>query len=787
MSGPIQDFGHGSSQYERPTMKWVCGWQAQGQPCHVGPNSRGQCEVHRECVPHQDGEEFVCARPPVWGGKCKDGPLLDGSCCETRVRCQPRRNLFARRRMAVVLASSLAFGFLLIMFGGSNAEQFISPGDLSAPHFIAANDCKKCHAAAGNDLKTWASWARRPSEVVSRESDACRECHKFGNHALDPHNLDPRLLDDARNRLAAAPNSRSRSWIVALAEIGPGIASTAAKEELACSTCHHEHRGKSFNLKQMSDQQCQTCHVNKFHGFDRGHPSFTDFPYERRVRIHFDHSTHFGTHFANFERIMPHGKAPQGYTAAGLEKEEAHDKLISCYACHKPDHTGENMLVKSFNVMCGKCHGPQIQDTMMPGIPFLALPDIVDQMKVLKISIGEWPKPETPSGVGLEDLPPFMQLLLAGDDEFLNARKVLSGVRLAELAEPNDEQREAIQTTVWSIKRLIHDLVADYDGRVQAALNGISDSTERTEQRAILSGYLPSGMSLKEVVGKAQKMWFPNLSAEIAALESGQELESTIIDIDLQSIGNQIEEKEQQLKTKELADDTLIDKLKQLQMLEMELKSAIRQAADRGWYRDDEDTSIRYHSSGHADPFLKEWIDITGRLPIVEKSFHAHDANSREPDIDFRSASAVRLFTMVADPKAPFRCTACHTVDRRSDIGALVTNWNSLKAFLGEHKFTRFSHAPHVILLHSSQDSILKKKQCNHCHVHDKGPYSFARTEFVVPDFDWHVNTNSNQVDTSGFAAMIKKTCEACHNSRQLSGSCLECHNYHVGTFNLGH
>ena len=764
MSSPIQDFDHRHSQYERPTMRWVCGWQAQGQPCHVGPDSRGRCQAHRECVPHFDGEEFICARPPVWGGKCKEGPLPDGSCCQLRVRCQPRWSLFAKRRMAAILTSTLAFGVLLIMFGDTEVKPdrpiskrnltSISPGDLTTAHNRGTGrGCAECHQAADGSIDGFLRLAFHPRDIPRNDSLRCVECHEdsLGAHPLYAHSMDPERLQ----KLKSPASKMKDPFVFTVAELGPRMPNNIG-DELFCSMCHHEHRGRFFDMKQMTNQQCQNCHVNKFHSLRDGHPQFVNHPYTRRARIHFDHSTHYGSHFANFKRVMPEGESPGGTNAL---KSEADGKSLessptrsneqspntlehSCRSCHDTDDSKRHMRIGSFEVMCGKCHGPQIRDTHFPGIQFVAIPQLdVDKLNKLGIAIGEWPSKTT--NLKFDELPPFMQLLLAGDPKFIEAQKTFTNIDWTKLDDTTENQRQAIQTVVWSIKRLIRDLSLDPDNvRIRDSLKSLADSPPRIGQLPLLAGKTAPDVSLAKTVQQWRSIWFPNLASDIEAHEAGEPVE--------------------------------------LKKTDVGIKENPDTVASTGWYIDIERTSIRYRSTGHADPFLKEWIDVTSRDPGVARDFGRQDARPK----GFKSTAAGRLLDILADPKASFRCIDCHTIDQMND-NSIVVNWTGLKSSLDTSPFNKFSHKPHIMLMHSSTDSDISERACVTCHELKMENYTFLNPDFVIARPDWHVNTNPNTPCSSGFSSMRTSTCAKCHTPQRVGDSCLTCHKYHVGSANL--
>ena len=113
MIDPLQEFNYRESNYERPNQEWECGWAAQGESCHIGPNGSGICQAHRECVPYKDGDRYQCARPRNFGGSCELGPHPDGHCSQRVVECQPQRTLRHRRKLFTFTVAVLALGSCL--------------------------------------------------------------------------------------------------------------------------------------------------------------------------------------------------------------------------------------------------------------------------------------------------------------------------------------------------------------------------------------------------------------------------------------------------------------------------------------------------------------------------------------------------------------------------------------------------------------------------------------------------------------------------------------------------
>lgn len=490
MNGPLQEFTPDKSNYERPTQGWSCGRKSEGHPCHIGPSSGGHCQSHLECIPAKDGDGYVCSRPPSFGGKCDKGPLPDGSCCQPPVKCHPVRSLFGRRRMFSMTVAGLALGLLLCSFGGSAAvrEAVTSPGDLTLQHTSSKQNCESCHHNAGKDFNALSDSLSSTVTVAIEDSQNCLKCHDFGPDALNPHSLSASQLTAMTAKAEASGVRGSKPFFVSLANQLAG--SPMDEGELACSRCHKEHRGRLFDLKQMADSQCQVCHTSTFHGFNAGHPEFSGFPYKRRTRIHFDHATHYGSHFANFKRIMPNGKAPE-----------------SCETCHQPDPSHQTMPVVNFGQACGSCHGDQL-NRAIDSVAFLSLPQVdVALLQQSQSRIGEWPSEVTLLTVDGE-LPAFTQLLLENDENWAKANQML------QMAEQDGDaaQARAQAQLVWATKSLISDLVTNGRSELERRLTAALGPSGRNP--ALINALTGSGAFLDRLQ-IASAIWFPNLQQEL--------------------------------------------------------------------------------------------------------------------------------------------------------------------------------------------------------------------------------------------------------------------------------
>ena len=358
MTIKLQQFEQDRSNYERPNQRWVCGHLAEGKPCAVGPDGGGACRATTECNPIKKGDRWNCARPRQRGGACEDGPRPDGTCCIAVPRCQPVRSIRSKRGVFVFTIVAGVLGLIGLMLTSPDRAKWMSPGPLGLQHaqILAnqSNDCATCHVGGDRPLGELLMGAFGfvehsgtdeidPSAGMT-QSILCLTCHVdspgFDNeNSLFPHAIAPDLLA-ARTASKAIANADQHDHSghdhneggVLTASLTTSISNATlrlkpplkADGQIACAACHREHRGTEFDLKAISNRQCQACHTEAFHSFNEGHPDFTDFPYDRRTRIIFDHNAHQSRYFPEAQRYF------------------------QCDVCHQPDRQGQAMIARSF-------------------------------------------------------------------------------------------------------------------------------------------------------------------------------------------------------------------------------------------------------------------------------------------------------------------------------------------------------------------------------------------------------------------------------------------------------
>ena len=480
MTEPLQSFDWKDSNYERPTNSWVCGRACDGAGCRLGPNRKGECQVESRCQPEKKGDRYHCTRPPVHGGKCKEGPTPDGNCCQIDTSCQPQRSLFAKRRLLGMITAVAAFAVCLIIFSGTTPSPLLCPGQVTTSHANIQKQCAACHSAAEGGLTTWVQTAFN-SETALKDSALCMKCHtEIGKQALFAHSMSPKQLAETTERINQQNQSTSTPLALRLATF---TGKSTTDKKLACASCHKEHQGRKADLKHLTDMQCQSCHTKQFHSFEHGHPDLKNYPHKRRSRIYFDHAKHLNQYFVDdeFKRTMPNGR-----------------KLDSCNSCHSPDASGEMMLTKSFDKTCASCHEPQIEDTEFAGVPFFALPAINAE---LINSHGEWL--HTRGTMKTAKLPQFMEQLLASDPDYQKAIKTLGKIDYRQINNLDPKHHVAVGEIAWSIKQLLYDISTQGETALKERLGDQS------------SEYLHLKPSIIPTLKQAQQLWFPHLHKEM--------------------------------------------------------------------------------------------------------------------------------------------------------------------------------------------------------------------------------------------------------------------------------
>lgn len=650
-------------------------------------------------------------RPGAWacgraceGRRCVRGPSPSGRCLETDEPCVPQRSLRSRRLIFVFACTILSLAALLVMLSKACWMEVFAPGPLTLKHAqilsknSTSNRCAACHEAGDKTVGEWALHLVGGSSLQTPQSTLCLKCHEKGldsAHALLPHGVSPKRLAKHTSEVAGKGSGRAWTSVVSIPKNKQG--------EIGCAACHREHHGRDHDLAALSNQQCQACHTKNFHGFASGHPEFTSWPFEKRSPIAFDHAGHKAKHF-------PAGK-----------------QEFRCQTCHVDDERRDVKLLAGFQTACASCHEPKIQQSGEAGFQLFALPGMnVAALTDAGLNIGQWPEGISSDFDGV--IPPAMALLLSANEQTAKALAKIPRGDLSAVDAASKEQLSAAAEVALASKRLLHDLATEGEAAFMRKLN--LGSQEAAQLWAHLS---------QDVLRAAQAAWLPKLEEEMALLREGQplpphsaaSLPSAVIQ-EPKSTAKQSTEGDNLLvpeTSKASSDDDLLGGPSEPKPTDAPTISSSQPTPHRsfsGWQRSDVGFVIAWRPSGHADPLLKAWIDLSLQNNIR----------------GFSATTALR--DSLNKPGSIGYCTQCHSIDRNDPSASLTMHWHSANREPATKSFTKFSHRPHL-----TQPQLA---DCTHCH----------------------------EVSSTGFAPLSKSACASCHTAAAAGDQCLKCHNYHV-------
>lgn len=668
---------------DRPGDRYVCTFPGQKPPCVGGPGRRRQC--------------------PAAGA------------------CRVRMSAWYRQRLAGIGCTMTSLLLLTAALAGPWRAAVVAPGELTQPHAqilsgqLRSDRCAACHPAAKEaGFASWFSAGQAAHDRV-RMTDQCMDCHhvKFGRDlARSPHNV----AADQLRQMTRSVRNRESSWHDALPGTSP--------DPLECAACHREHHGARHDLRFVSNQQCQTCHADRFASFSKGHPEFDNWPYRSdKNPIRFSHATHARDYYAK------------------------RNESFNCATCHSLHPDGTTMQTASFEAACASCHAQPLETAIDSGFALLEFPRLPNSL-VDQAGLDRWPTRARGSLAG--GLSPLTTLLLRGDNDVAQALDQLPVGEWDRLGiPPGSTARSDVQAVAQGLIRLVDavetegqaalaerlqhagveygtalSLIREFP--VSLAADAISRAWQQTDltSRSVLRGPpllrlasgretpdAPDGNSLLDPqqpdAGGDLLLSEPPTSALLDPLNAP--LNDPLSDPPLSAPG-----------TRGNGDDSR--SLPQS-------PDATRLLPTGGWYRDDALMAIRYRPAAHADTRLTALIELALESPI--------DPKTRE---GLLALPAVRA------------CFECH---QASDREPASIAWTAAPARGG---FTRFSHGPHM--------SISQISSCTHCH-------QMAEPTAAVKSVSDGGNANE-------FAPIKRFQCAVCHTPEAAGDSCTQCHRYHA-------
>ncbi len=793
----LQKFGFRESRYERPQDKWVCGRLAEGKPCSMGPGGDGSCRVTSVCQPHMEDGRWECRRSLQDGGTCDAGPLPDGSCCNKLERCAPRPSMRTQRKRWSLWATALTVGLVVLILSGGMAKELLMPGPLSQPH-ANLTDCKTCHAGVEPDNLGWLHQFTA-SVGPKQNAELCISCHDVGAQPFAPHTNPVEQLKRMTEAYTSSPKSRpvqSDSWVHTIAFPGPDPKPAPAEAQVYCATCHEEHQGLYSDLTTLSNDRCQTCHTSKFGTFADSHPQFEDYPFDRRTRIAFNHKSHFGKHFPKTKEAATPGQITPGVCADCHQPGPAQKYMeirsfeAMCHSCHNKDVLGTN-----------RADSKGVEFLTVPGLDVATL---VERGK----DVGEWPADseapvtafikmllpaETKDVAGIKDL---LDLTDAKEEDLDKVKTLAWSIKRLFLKlergglpttmelPPNADGTEIDRTQVARMAGMLsHDVIKagnqEWFGTLEDDLlqhdkgeqtKSFKKQKEEKEAAAVPADTTPSETKATQTDGdESLDSDSAGLEEESAGLEdesvgleeesagleeesAGLEEESAGLEeesagLEEESAGLEDESAGLEVEGADAATDTAKEQ-KDNKATETAVPEQVESelwAKFGGWYR--QDFAIRYRPLGHADQFLKAWLDFAGR---------AYGGSKKD--------EMMPIFDQLAPNGAVGRCTKCHSVDERD--GFKQVKWEAFSAQRVKSRFTKFSHDAHI--------SAVGSKGCVSCHQLSPTPSGDHLKTYQGGD---------PGVYDQNFMTLDKQLCATCHTEQAAGETCVLCHQYHSTEF----
>ena len=664
--------------------------------------------------------------------------------------------------MASKWIAALSFGILALSITYAGGMQYFMPGPITTVH-SSIGKCTDCHSNISEGQFGWVHSVVAAASPL-KDSNNCLTCHKMSTAALNPHGLKLGELDESIKRLEKYASSKPMPTSARIRNTVFPFKSALA-DGVFCATCHKEHQGKKFDLKEMSQARCHTCHTVQFDSFHAGHPKFDNYPFKRRTRIAFDHASHFDKRF------------PETRSKNAVAKELIPNE---CADCHTSKADRRLMSVKPFEETCSACHRKQIigaeRATGPKGIVLLTLPGIdVETLKEKEANIGEWP--EQSEG----EITPVMKLLIGWDNERKQLLDAISKLDLLDLTEASDDDITRVETFVWEVKKLFHALTTAKTSDVLKRIGSATGVQLAPSVMAKLTANMP-----RDVLMAAQQEWLPNLYSEIEQHKDGaipipaaqdkkendkQQQASVAPEAKAKPASPEIkdaqakspdsekwhfdafgrlikggrlpedEEPDQPDDTPSASEPGPFEAGKTANHPAALAVNAENWAEFGGLYR--QDYSILYKPTGHADNLLHAWLDFSGKLASKEAT-----------------NLAFPVFELLTSKDAQGQCTKCHSIDA-GENGSRVVNWSPLTRAKRSSRFTKFSHEPHY--------GLFPKNGCLACHgTNNAKGFQDAFMSFNPKTF------------VSNFKPVEQKMCATCHNNNMARDDCLLCHKYHV-------
>ena len=691
---------------------------------------------------------------------------------------------------------------------------------------LNAENCNACHDPLEEtlglfifgtpDSGTHTSQSRKCLECHTSLADAPMNAHGISNSNLQWLSTTAQETKSARQDISISLRLAS---LITGSERHPD-------NQLACATCHQEHNGQLFDLTHMSQNQCQSCHTKQFQSFNIGHPDFghsdtgNPFPFTRRTRIAFDHESHFKKHFRDSkEPKFDQVNCNVCHTFSSFDSVPRIESFgTMCATCHVDSisRMPDNPL-RLYGLPSLQTEILDEEDKSVQNWPNVTKEISLSRFLLLFTSADE----EYSTENGKTTKEQFEDDLIIADETFLQELFALDVFedsaqldaiqRLAQSIQRLNMQLtngQNVSPLLARLKRMQSEKLRDtfnYAAMLgqlsnPKPLNKILDVIAKgdivanrghftTEDgKASIASWknkleqVPQWIALTQALGALEappdiefiewfakfdsfKKWFDSVvtikDGRWLATSNGRKISSSSwkkLVGSAPGYGTLDSAKDTPSK-KSIADfrSWLLSQSKFKKWLE----TSYRITPD-AWYPSESPRSVLYRPLGHADPFIKEWIDYTASLYFDNKA-----AQQLFDDLTGRRA-----------PNAsPGRCIKCHAVDHEISLDKksnLRVNWTRPEL---PRRFTKFNHSPHLKLLN-----------CISCHDYNTPPANNTGENYRYKDSFRALGTNGNLgtdflTFKSNFRPLTQVDCAKCHTAKKAGNSCLICHNYHIQEF----
>ena len=376
------------------------------------------------------------------------------------------------------------------------------------------------------------------------------------------------------------------------------------------------------------------------------------------------------------------------HAAHQLKHFPAEKRDFLCASCHQVDATGARQLTLDYAATCAACHDKSIAASLTDGLPLVALPMLdVDAMAAAGYDAGPWPEAATGDFEGA--LSTAAKLLVLADPRGVTALKAL-GPKLDFFdVHPDDEaQVSAAADGAAAIRVLVNELADRGQVAIAERMHAVLGREISTPELEALSGRLSP-----DVADAYRNRWFKrevNSVDQAAAARTGQH----------------------------------------------------EKVQAGGWLRDDASLSLRYRPIGHADPWLRAWLDV-----LAEAASGPH------------AALAEPMLRAALNPTAPGHCGSCHSIERDRG-GRLAIQWRPFDPEKERRGLTHFNHGPHLVAPETGD--------CTSCH--QVATHATSASYAGDDPRQFHAD----------FAPMAKAVCAACHTPHAGGDGCAQCHSYHA-------